>query len=168
MIVNGITAKDLVAAVDVASTALGNELEVYDYHQHSKTLHSMRLKVRGIDGPGARRHSHMYLLGAAKEPRRSRFACAHAYGHLFVAIYERAPDARIRTAMATYKHAYDFLAAYPSVLETNVGSLTLPIRFGDECTCKTDNFGADTLEYLGYEAYIPKGGKADGQASVMG
>jgi hypothetical protein len=135
MIISGITREDLEAARDVASTTLGNELVFSEFESYrANRRHKVRLQVGDIDGPGARRHSHMYLLGYLTRPRRSRFACSHTYGHLFVAIFERCPRARIRTAMADYRGARDFLRKYPLVLDANVGSQMFPIRFGDECT----------------------------------
>jgi hypothetical protein len=116
--------------------------------------HKVRLQVADLDGPGARRPSMMHYMGAAKAPRRSRYACAHAYGFLFVAIYERNPHAYIRTAYATYHNAWKFLAKYESVLYRNVGSPMCPIMFADACTCPSDEIPTNTIEYLGH-AEVP-------------
>ena len=145
MIISVITVEDLEAARDMASVTLGNELLFSEFESYGPKRHRVRLQVRHINGPGARRHSSMYMLGCAGKPRRSRFACAHAHGMLFVAIYERAPYARIETAFAYYRSAFEFLALNTNVLERNVGSRMFPLRFGDECTCLSDDIGDDTL-----------------------
>src|SRR4051794_40778598 len=117
MIVSGISAEDLEAARDVASRALGNEIVFSEFESYSPTRHRVRLRVENIDGPGTRRrHSLSYFYGWVKAPRRSRHACGHAYGMLFVAVFERAPQARIQTAFATYYGARDFLETYEYVL----------------------------------------------------
>jgi len=76
MVISGLTFEELQAARDVASSLLGNELVFTELDSYSPTRWRLRLQVRDIDGPGARRHSHMYLLGHARHPRRSRFACS--------------------------------------------------------------------------------------------
>ena len=146
MIIRGVSLEDLEAARDVASQLLGNEIVFSQVRPYSPKVHGIRLQVKDIDGPGARRHSCMYLLGHAERPRRSRFACAHTYGHLFAAIFERNPEARIHTAMADYKGVRDFLDKYPGVVDANVGSQMFPIRYGDECTCLSDEIPTDTIE----------------------
>jgi len=155
MIISRVSAEDLEAARDVASQLLGNELVFSEHYIYGPKKHGLRLQVRDIDGPGARRHFHMYLLGHAEKPRRSRFACTHAYGHLFVSIFERCPEARIHTAMADYRGFRDFLDKYGGVVDSNVGSLYLPIRYGDECTCPSDEIPTDTLTYRSLGAEIP-------------
>jgi hypothetical protein len=146
MLISGISIEDLEAAREVASQDLGNELIFTEFESLSPTRHKVRLQVRDIDGPGARRHSMMFFIGAAKAPRRSRYACAHAWGFLFVAIYERNPHAYIRTADITYHNAWEFLATYETVLNRNVGSQACPIYFADECTCPSDTIPTDTIE----------------------
>ncbi len=146
MIISGVTRETLEAAREVASAALGNEIIFYDFDSYSDKRHRFRLKVKDIDGPGARLHSHMYSLGYAQKPRRSRYACSHTYGFFYVAVYEREPLAKIHTAMAYYRDAWDFLQLYQRVLDRNVGSQMLPLRYGDECTCLSDEIPTDTLE----------------------
>jgi hypothetical protein len=146
MIVSGVSLEDLEAARDVASQVLGNELVFSELHSYSPTWHGIRLKVENMNLPGARRHSHMFAMGYAPHPRRSRFACSHAYGHLLVAVFERNPEARIHTAMADYEGFRDFLHKYPDVLDRNTGSQMLRIRYGDECSCPSDEIPTDTLE----------------------
>jgi hypothetical protein len=146
MLISGISADDLEVTSELASEALGNELIFTEFDSYSPKRHRVRLQVRDIDGPGARRHSYSYYLGYAKAPRRSRCACGHAYGMLMVAIYERAPEARIETALITYRDARDFLLHYEDALYRNVGSRRMPIAYADECTCETDDIGTDTIE----------------------
>jgi hypothetical protein len=146
MIISGISRMDLESARDVASTLLGNQLVFSQFHSYGTERHQVQLQVADIDGPGARRHSHMSMLGYGKRPRRSQYACAHCYGFFFVAIFERNPDARVRTTKADYRGAYDFLNKYPDVLESNVGSIMYPLRYADECTCSSDEIPTDTIE----------------------
>ena len=146
MLISGISAADLEGAREVASAALGNELIFTEFVSTSGRRHKVRLQVRDIDGPGARRHSHSYIMGYGNAPRRSRYACAHTYGVLFTAIFEREPDARIQTAQITYRGALEFLMTYQDILDRNIGSTWYPLRFGDECTCETDEINTDTLE----------------------
>ena len=148
MIISGVSWEDLEAARDVASQALGNELVFYDFDSLSPKRHRFMLKVGDIDGQGARRHSHSFHAGYSITPRRSRYACSHAYGYFYVAVYEREPKAKIQTVMAYYKDVWDFLGAYQSVLDRNIGSLYYPARYGDECTCVSDSIPTDTLEPL--------------------
>jgi hypothetical protein len=103
MIISGISREDLEAARDVASRALGNEIIFEDLKSYSPKRHRLRLEVKDIDSTGARHHYHKFMLGYRKQPRRSRHACAHCYGFFFVAIFERNPDARVRTANADYR-----------------------------------------------------------------
>jgi hypothetical protein len=148
MIIRGVTRQDLEAARDVASLTLCNTLVFSKLRSYSpaQLRYGARLQVRDMDGPGARRHSHAYASGFTDRPRRSRFACAHAYGHLFVAIFERCPEARIHTAFADYKEWRDFLAKYRGVIDMNVGSTMFPVRHGDECACESDEVPTDTLD----------------------
>ncbi len=145
MIVNGLSYPDLKAAREVASWALGNELVFSKIEAYGEDLYRIRLRVRDIDGPGARWHGSAYHLGYANWPRRSWFACSHAYGFLYVAIYERNPRAKITTAQIHYRDAWDFLNQYQTALDQNVGSRTLPLRGGDECVCYSDDIVTDTL-----------------------
>jgi len=52
----------------------------------------------------------------------------------------------VRTSAADYRNVWDFLENYQGVLDSNVGSLMFPLRFGDECTCETDEIPTDTLQ----------------------
>ena len=112
MIISGVTYSDLEAARDVASRALGNEIMFPEFSSYSPKRHRVRLMVRDIDGPGARRHSQMFRFGYGKRPRRSRYACAHTYGFFFVAVFERNPDARVHTAKTEYSGYREFLDKY--------------------------------------------------------
>jgi hypothetical protein len=155
MIIAGVSLQDLEAARDVASQALGNELIFSELRSYSPTRHAARLQVRHIDRVGARRHCHLsiarssswvYVMGLTDKPRRSRYACGYCYAYLFTAIYERAPEATIRTAFCTYRNWHHFLAAYPDVLDMNVGSSAYPIRLADACNCETDEVPTDSIQ----------------------
>jgi len=146
VIISGISAVDLQAAREIASSDLGNEIVFTELESYSPTCHRVRMQVADIDAPGARRHSHGYVMVFAKAPRRSQFACAHAYGFLMVQVFVRSPTARIQTAKTTYRGAADFLEQYESMFYRNVGSLMCPLYYCDECECDTNDIGADELE----------------------
>jgi hypothetical protein len=169
MIISGISAPDLEAARDVASAALGNRLLFSEFESYRPRRHRIRLQVADIDGPGARRHSHMCLAGPMEKPRRSRFACVHAWGFLLTAVYEREPMAKARSALAYYRDVYDFLAKYPATFDINCGSRMLPLRLADECTCAGDDICDDTLRrWLWSEGGVAELPTPENMATVQG
>jgi hypothetical protein len=151
MIVRGITLEDLHAAVEVASEALGNQIVVEDIRPENKRgdAHRFRVKVANSDEPRARVHLLSYYYGHTTKPRRSRYACAHTYGVLFMAIFERNPHASIRTGKAHYRDAWNFLRKYQGVLDSEIGSRACPIRYGDSCTCESDEIDTTTIDGSG-------------------
>jgi hypothetical protein len=146
MIVGGVTREDLVAAADIAGRVLGNPLHFSRLNSCSEKKHVVRLQVRNLDAPGASLHLHSYLLGHSRNPRRSHHACGHAVGSFLVAVFERAPDARVLSAMTTYRGSRDFLARYRTILERNIGSRIIPIRYADSCQCYYDEIYTDTIQ----------------------
>ena len=145
MIVSGVTREDLIAAAGIAGGVLGNPLHFTRLDSYSEKKHVVRLRVRNLDAPGARLHLHSYLLGHSRNPRRSRHACGHAEGAFLVAVFERAPDARVLSAMTTYRGSRDFLARYRTILERNIGSRMIPIRYADSCQCYYDEICTDSI-----------------------
>jgi hypothetical protein len=155
MIVSGVTREDLLAAADIAGGVLGNPLHFTRLDSYNPKRHVVRLQVASLDLPGARLHLHPYLLGRSQKPRRSRRACGHAVGAFLVAVFERNPNARVQSTMCTFKGVKSFLALYRTVLERNVGSRMIPIRFADSCQCFTDDIYTDTLEpYLWEQGHM--------------
>jgi hypothetical protein len=148
MMVRRISEEDLLAAVDVASRSLKNEIVLEDLRpvNRQRTSWRFRTKVKHLDRPGHRIHLHSYVLGAVEKPRRSRHLCGHGHAHLYVAIFERSPAATIRTALATYKGSAHFLSTFDEVMERNVGSRYYPIRFADSCSCPSDVVETSTIE----------------------
>jgi hypothetical protein len=148
MLVRHISKDDLWAAAAVASRSLGNEIILEDLRptNRQRTSWRFRIKVLDLGKPGHRIHLHSYVLGAADKPRRSRHLCAHGHAHPYTAIFERSPNAVIRTALATYKGSAHFLSTFEDVMERNVGSRYYPVRFADSCSCPSDDVPTDTIE----------------------
>lgn len=62
--------------------------------------------------------------------------CWHGHRDFFKALFERDPDARVRSQMATYNGREDFLAKHEATEWTNVGSLLYPAYYGELCECE--------------------------------
>jgi hypothetical protein len=63
------------------------------------------------------------------------------------AVYERAPEAIIRTSLACYRGYAHFLVEYPRVLqETNIGSAFYSLPLADACSYPSDEVETITIE----------------------
>lgn len=90
------------------------------------------LTVRSSRGPGGRRgHSG----------RRIAAACWHVHGHLFEAILELDPEAKIVSSMATItRHGGNWQ-------DRNIGSMVSPLYYSEACDCGYHpNLKAEPLE----------------------
>ena len=67
--------------------------------------------------------------------RRINAVCYHGHFAFFRALYRLAPDAVIRTSMATYRSAEELERDAYLAAERNVGSEYYPRRYADLCTC---------------------------------
>lgn len=111
-------------------------------HQDAKDLHGARkprmrgrLTVISSREAGARR---------SWTGRRMPAACWHAYRDVLAEMFQRFPDATVRTSMATYKGKAGFLAQYPGTAHRNVGSAISPAYMPDLCDCADDGADVDS------------------------
>lgn len=97
------------------------------------------LKVKDVrNKPGAR-------MG---HERRINAACWHLNRDLYVEIFKLNPDARIKTALATYNGWQDFLDSYPETGEANIGSYYNPLYMSEACNChEFETYDEDTILY---------------------
>lgn len=93
---------------------------------------------------GVRRNRYRFKMGATSgkpgsrksaSGRRGPWACWDAFRDVLAAIYIADPEALIRTGMATYKNARDFLNKYPYSGDRNVGSMVAPVFYDELCDC---------------------------------
>lgn len=101
---------------------------------------------------GVRRNRFRFKMGATSgkpggrksaSGRRGPWACWDAFRDVLAGIFIEDPEALIRTGMATYKNARDFLNKYPYSGDRNVGSMAAPVSYGDLCEC--DNAAPEHL-----------------------
>lgn len=96
----------------------GNVIVHPDSHKVSNNRIRARLTVKSSYEHGAR----MSWSG-----RHIRAASWHAYRDVLAELFDRYPDAIVRTAMATYKGAEGFAENYPETAYKNVGSIMSPV-----------------------------------------
>ena len=93
---------------------------------------------------GVRRNRYRFKMGATSGKRGSRksasgrrgpWACWDSFRDVLAAIYIADPDALIRTGMATYRNAPDFLDKFQDTADTNVGSRVSPAFYDELCDC---------------------------------
>ena len=88
-----------------------------------------RIRVENSSGDGARR---------TWTGRRQPAACWHAYRDVLDALFERYPDATVRTGLATYTGRGGFLDEFPATAWANVGSEFQPALMADLCECGSE------------------------------
>ena len=157
MLVRGISREDLEAAVEIASGALGNHMELYAMYPANRSGSAWRFRVRVADpdAPGARRYLRRYRLGLTRAPKRSHNPCVHALGALCVAIFERKPYAQVETLHPAFfggvcfRDVREFLRNYEGMVTQERG----------ECTCETDEIESGTIDGFGviFGAHVPRG-----------
>jgi hypothetical protein len=84
------------------------------------------LRVESSREAGARRST---------SGRRLAAACWHAHRDVLRAIFDAAPNARIRSAFADYDGRDDFERSFPQTYHHNAGSVMMPASFGALCDC---------------------------------
>jgi hypothetical protein len=129
LIVHSVNREDLYHALSVANYACRGNL-AFDEEPEPVTecRRSWRLSLtaKSLEGPGCKRN-HPYL-----PERRLRGACFHASSAYAVAIFERAPTARINVScLYNYKGVDDFYAQ----LFAAKSRLSLR-RLGEHCNCR--------------------------------
>ena len=76
--------------------------------------------------------------------RRVAAVCWHGHRDYMRAIFERDPNARIKTAWADYKGAENFERDFPETGYRNVGSMMYPAFAKDICTCSWGEWDVDS------------------------
>jgi hypothetical protein len=89
---------------------------------------SFRLTIRVHTG---------YGQGAKRSARgrRTASACWHAHRDFMRALFELAPNARLKTSLADYRGRDDFEAKYESTGWVSPGSIMAPQQLQDSCDC---------------------------------
>jgi hypothetical protein len=89
-----------------------------------------------------------------RKPRRIASACWHANRDFYRAIFEINPDARIRTALATYNGEANFEHTYRSTGVGYSGPFGYPIpHIEDLCNCDEGEYPEYAIEGLTEEQY---------------
>ncbi len=68
--------------------------------------------------------------------RRSVGACWHAHRDVLQALFDRYPDVRVQTMLATYNGRESFKEKFVATGFTNVGSQVFPLFAKDACECE--------------------------------
>ncbi len=114
MIVRGIEEHDLWVALEVANYAYRGNLRFGEGPEPLTMSHQdwrMRLGVEDLDGPGCRHWVPRTWWDSSWWDRKARHtysACYHAHRDLLYAVFERAPHARVVTALAAYDGLRNF------------------------------------------------------------
>ena len=80
-------------------------------------------------------HYQRVSASAFTSGRRVHAVCWHGHRDFMKALYERDPDARIKTMWADYKGVADFEEKFPETAYRNVGSMMYPMFASEVCTC---------------------------------
>ena len=126
MDITGVSYDEVVRAVAKASAKYDGNITV---HQDAKPIRNgFRGRLIGITtgGPGTR---------TSVSGRRGKYVCWHAYRDAMYEIFDINPDARIRTALATYKGLKGFEDEYPATGNRNMGNMMQHITMPDLCDC---------------------------------
>jgi hypothetical protein len=99
---------DLYAAAETAAAKVG--VRLYNLRQSGKGI-AFTLKTEG-PRPKYRRFSRRLHSRSEQRTVPGR-VCWHGVRDFLRALYDLVPDARVRTAMATYRDSEDFERAYP-------------------------------------------------------
>jgi hypothetical protein len=89
------------------------------------------LRVKSSKGKYHRRSPDMPW----RNGRRLVACCYHGHWEFLNHLFDIAPEAIVRTTMATYKGKRDFLEKAPAVAYHNQGSRMYPTDYGDACDC---------------------------------
>ncbi len=131
MRIKGISETDLRAALADASAELyaGNLQFKREPEKIGNFLH-FTITVVNSHNPGSARSASMFYRG-----RRIAAACWHAHRDFMRAIFKRAPDALLVTALARYEGSAGFEHEFHYTGTQNVGPPMDPIARQDCCEC---------------------------------
>lgn len=125
-------------ALAVANKKYDGNLKIRIAGQRGRAT-SFRLVVNSSHAPGAK--------VSAMTGRHIAAACWHAHRDFMVALFNLAPDARLKTAVAYYKGRDDFAAKFEATGRKNVGSMMSPCEYRHACECGSETqFGTLTPE----------------------
>ena len=163
MIIRGIEEHDLWAVLEVANYAYRGNLRFRKSPEpltSSRQSWRVRLGVKDLDGLGRRRWESLSWWERSwwdRKKRPIRSACYHAHRDFLYAVFERAPHARVVTALTVYEGLAHFEATHRHIGRLNVGSFFDPIRFEDCCDCPKSLRNEEMVPelYLGEYALEP-------------
>jgi hypothetical protein len=164
MIIRGIEEHDLRAALEVANYAYRGNLRFRERPEpilQGRQLWRVHLGVKDLDGPGSRQLVAWSWWDRSwwdRKARRVSSPCYHAHRDFFYAIFERAPYARVVTALAIYEGLKNFESTHQRVGKLNVGSFFEPVCFEDCCECSKSFTSIEEMvpdAYLGDYALEP-------------
>lgn len=107
----------------------GNIVVQQDAHSVSDNVIRARLDV-----VSAKRHGARYSGNRMNRPRRVHAASWHAYRDVLTELFERFPNARVKSGrffVVTYDGKESFERQFPETYYANVGSLAFPSFYGD-------------------------------------
>lgn len=136
MLIRGVTEEDVRAALEVADYGYRNLCFSQGPEPISENRLSWQLKlgVEDLDGPGCRRSAPQVWRFFRRH--RIRSACWHAHRNYLYALFERAPQARVTTSIASYQSYRDFLCHHSVTGDIGIGSIAAPYRLADACNCR--------------------------------
>ena len=106
------------------------------------TGHRLTLTVNKSAGPGGRRSA---------TGRKVAAACWHVHREFMRAVYRRAPEAVIITALARYEDAQDFEEKFTATGHGNIGSAAHPQSMRNACECHDDDDEREDAEQAAWE-----------------
>lgn len=128
MRISGIEPHQLRAAVSTAGKEFYNDNLTFrrEPDKIGNWLH-FTLRVKDSHEPGAHR--------AAVSNRRTASACWHAHRDVMRAIFRAAPDAVLKTRLASYRGSEGFEHEFPATGTANAGSMMQPQPRNTCCDC---------------------------------
>jgi hypothetical protein len=97
------------------------------------------------DGYARYHRTSASYFGENKDGTRRKVAsvCWHGYRDYMLEVFERDPDARIKTAWADYKGVQGFRELYPATGYRNIGPPIAPIAMSEACACRHSGWLVD-------------------------
>jgi hypothetical protein len=138
MLVWGVTPEQIKACVITASNSgyQGNVVtdgEPVRTGVTDRSAVSFRLRVLDSKEAG---HRLGFVRTSRGNRRRLVAACWHAHRDVMGQIFDRYPNARIKTMLFDYRGAEDFVRNFRHTGDRNAGSLFEPVALRDLCECE--------------------------------
>lgn len=150
MMIRGVEEHDLRAALDVANYAYKGNLSFKkepDPIQGSENRSwKVQLGLQDAEAPGCRRFAQLSWRGLTLEGQ-THLPCSHAYRDFLYAVFERAPQAWVDTAFATYNGRGDFVSRHRHVGYGIMSNLFSSALFRNGCNCS---------KFPEIEEYVPE------------